>query len=293
MFGVCEKYAGDNMNAIQEIKDEAIRKVAQTLRTSGLASSDTEAVRMAVMMTKTSQRVTQNFDQKKQGATMGAHTAHVEEKHEEIRPMMNAFGSSRVVHSANPVHVQEPFSVQEPSKTEEKEEFIFGDVQEDKTAQRKDPYRVENEFEEVINQEIIGTKPKIQTPSIHRAFGQPSASSSVQERQAPVHNTPSIPVQRPITAASAPMSAQGSAQMAFASLLGSANQTQIHHQTAKPANVQEKVQTFSENSQAQRPVVPSEQAKPATALPHHAPDPRANMMKEVSVDLSKMFNVNK
>jgi len=288
---------GDKMNAIQEVKDEAIRKVAQTLRSSGLASSETEAVRMAMMMSKTSQKVTQNFNQKKEGATMNAHVSHVEEKEEEYPRVSNAFGSSRKI-----TNVQEPFSVQEkPSKIEEKEEFIFGDVQEDKSAQEKDPFVLENEFEEVISQEIVETKAKpvaMQAGQSPRAFGQPAQREHVQTSQAPVHEKPSTPMQRPIDSTQAPLSAQSSAQMAFASLLGNAQKTQSNHQEAKPAVAQEHVQTFSENVQAAQPVSQQavqaqQQAQPAPAVINHTPDPRANLMKEAHVDLSAMFNVNK
>lgn len=296
------------MNAIQEVKDEAIRKVAQTLRSSGLASSETEAVRMAIMMSKTSQRVTQNFDQKKQGATIGAHFSHVEEKkeEEEYPQINNAFGSARKVQE---VHVQTPFSVQEkPSKIEEKEEFIFGDIQEEKSAQKKDPFNAESEFEEVIPQEVIETKakPVVKQPEIHKAFGQPSVPREhVQEGQAPVHEKPSVPVQRPIDSTHAPLSAQSSAQMAFASLLGSAQKTQTHNQEAKPVVAHPSpVQTISENKQAAQPALKqtetaqhpqsmAQQTQPARVVMTHAPDPRANMMKEANVDLSSMFNVNK
>jgi hypothetical protein len=61
---------------------------------------------MAMMMSKTSQKVTQNFNQKKEGATMNAHVSHVEEKEEEYPRVSNAFGSSRKI-----TNVQEPFSV--------------------------------------------------------------------------------------------------------------------------------------------------------------------------------------
>jgi hypothetical protein len=292
------------MNAIQEVKDEAIRKVAQTLRSSGLASSETEAVRMAIAMSKTSQRVAQNFNQKKEGATMGSHPFVVEPKNseeEDYPHITNAFGSARKVQES---HVQAPFSVQEkPSKTEEKEEFIFGDVQEEKSAQKKDPYVVEDEFEEVISQEVIGTKVKpvvAQTNYSPRAFGSPNVQREhVQASQATVHEKPSTPVQRPIDSTQAPLSAQSSAQMAFASLLGSAQRTQIHNQEAKPAAHASPVQTFSENVQAAQPAPQQtiQHSQPIVQAAHvvinHAPDPRANMMKEANVDLSKMFNVNK
>lgn len=326
------------MNAIQEIKDENVRKVAQTLRSSGLASSDTEAVRMATMMSRTSQKVTQNFDQR---------TGHT--NHASGFPSQPSVSSTQ---SAAPraysfIHVQASPSVQEiPRKTEEKEEFIFGDVQEKETAQKKDVYKVENEFEEVVSQEVIETKaeekqmPKYEAPkavvSEQKSESKPamfngrpsmfgkgtmaenptyfkpvqindSSSSFAQEpakkreiHVEPVHSQPisqQMPSQKPASNPSpTPVTAASSAQMAFASLLGSAQRTQEKHQEQKPA-----VQTPSAQASYSKPAeaAPAVQQSPAThqqparVVVNHVPDPRANMMKEANVDLSKMFNVNK
>jgi hypothetical protein len=331
------------MNAIQEVKDEAIRKVAQTLRSSGLASSETEAVRMAMAMSKTSQRVTQNFDQKKTGATMGNHFSN--EAHTEPQAEVHVKGGLSFAYSNNehsqpsqhqnhsfafsadnqpvvqnaPEHVivrnvQTPFPVQEkPSKTEEKEEFIFGDIQDDKTAQEKDPFNVQNDFEEVVSQEVISTKPKpsVAQPQVHRAFGEVSSSSSMnhvnipsthaQASQAPVHERESAPA--PVQGvSSSPMTAQSSAQMAFASILGAAQKTQTHQQEAKPAVHPSPVQASSEKAPAAQPPAPHHiETQPAHAAspinqaprPVTAADPRKTMMQEANVDLSKMFNVHK
>lgn len=303
------------MNAIDEIKDENVRKVAVTLRSSGLASSETEAVRMAMMMTKTSQKVTQNFDEKNKA------------KANPFLPQQS--GKQESQHTDIIYTVRKSSSVQEkPTKTEEKEEFIFGDVSEKETVQKKDIFKVDNEFEEVVVQEVIITKeapkeaPKtvvIEAMPKTSPSGRPSMfvfGSRQAPQQAPVHENhvqsqaihPVSPVQQteakpqvhvssqmpshePVSNPSpTPVTAAGSAQMAFASLLGSAQKTQQQHQEPKPA-------VQSSPAQASSLSKPSE---PAAAVSHecprpiaHTPDPRANMMKEANVDLSKMFNVNK
>ena len=46
------------MGAIDKVLDDKVRKLANTLRSSGLAASDTEAIRMAKSMTNTESKVT-------------------------------------------------------------------------------------------------------------------------------------------------------------------------------------------------------------------------------------------
>jgi len=321
------------MNAIQEVKDESIRKVAQTLRASGLAMSETEAVRMATMMSRTSQKVTQNFDSKKNGATMSTHF------NEGSNNSSNSF--------ATPTHINASSSVQEkPRKIEEKEEFIFGDIQEQSNAQKKDVYSMDNEFEEVVAQDIIGVKP---------------VEKHIEEKPiaAPVHARPT-----PVTITTSPISSQGSSQMAFSFMLGEAQKNaayeeEIRKHTPQPAAPTAQARpampvhaapvsaptkpapAYNHNPRpfpqpvpkatVQRPVVeapdksslrlpvevqtePKQAAVPVQAsvtspapvqarpvMPVRAPvgvaaspvSPQKKMMQEANVDLSKMFNFNK
>ena len=59
------------MASINDIQDDKVRQLATTLRQSGLAASDTEAIRMAMSMTSTNSRVQQTFDDRKERSTMG------------------------------------------------------------------------------------------------------------------------------------------------------------------------------------------------------------------------------
>lgn len=52
------------MSMINKLQDERLRNLAQTLRNSGLAASDSEAIRMAESMTKTESRVGNQFNTK-------------------------------------------------------------------------------------------------------------------------------------------------------------------------------------------------------------------------------------
>ena len=54
-----------------DVHDEKVKQIALTLKSSGLASSESEAIRMAMNMTNTTNRVNDNFEKKKDWATMG------------------------------------------------------------------------------------------------------------------------------------------------------------------------------------------------------------------------------
>ena len=59
------------MGDLNKIKDESVRRLAETLRSSGLAASDGEAIRMAENMSRTGGKVSQNFEEKKEKSIMG------------------------------------------------------------------------------------------------------------------------------------------------------------------------------------------------------------------------------
>jgi len=56
---------------LTDVPDEKIRQIAMTLKSSGLAMSEGEAIRMAMNMSNTNNRVNENFEKKKDWATMG------------------------------------------------------------------------------------------------------------------------------------------------------------------------------------------------------------------------------
>ncbi|PIN80813.1 hypothetical protein COV13_03020 [Candidatus Woesearchaeota archaeon CG10_big_fil_rev_8_21_14_0_10_32_9] len=69
---------------IKDIQDEGIRKLAETLRSSGLAASETEAIRIATGMSRTNTKVNQNFEERKGSAsTMLSNMNKVYPKREE------------------------------------------------------------------------------------------------------------------------------------------------------------------------------------------------------------------
>ncbi|MGV8162813.1 MAG: hypothetical protein ACP5N2_05785 [Candidatus Nanoarchaeia archaeon] len=310
------------MNAIQEIKDESIRKIAQTLKASGLVGSETEAVRMAMMMSKTSQRVNQNFDQKKVGATMGL--AHL---HKENSPVYTEHTQSLF----NTSDVNVASSVQDkPRKYEEKEEFIFGDVQEQTLAQKKDPYKLENEFEEIVAQDLVENKSVQKETQKPVAPQKPLAFASSRPVQMPIQAPaqkawqPPRPVQ--VAAQSKPefvsapqsdfkefksvetsvatqtpqstgvVSASQSSQNAFSILLGSAQKNPHYEEEVKkhspaPA-IQKPAEIHVETKPVEAPVHAQGMPRPIQAASATI-SPQKKMMMEANVDISKMFNFNK
>ena len=59
------------MSGINNIQDEKMRQLAMTLKQSGLAASETEAIRMATSMTSTNSKVQQTFQDRKERNVMG------------------------------------------------------------------------------------------------------------------------------------------------------------------------------------------------------------------------------
>lgn len=68
------------MNKIQDLKDETIRTLAQTLKESGLAASETEAIRMATNMAQTNKKANDTFEERKEKNIMGLSFLHKEKK---------------------------------------------------------------------------------------------------------------------------------------------------------------------------------------------------------------------
>lgn len=73
---------------IDDLKDETIRTLAQTLKTSGLAASESEAIRMATNMAQTNKKANTTFNERKEKNTMGLSFLHKDYKkqnpHQEI-----------------------------------------------------------------------------------------------------------------------------------------------------------------------------------------------------------------
>lgn len=68
------------MNRINELKDETIKTLATTLKESGLAASETEAIRMATNMAQTNQKANDTFEQRREKNIMGLSFLHKEQK---------------------------------------------------------------------------------------------------------------------------------------------------------------------------------------------------------------------
>ncbi len=68
------------MKRIDELKDETVKTLAKTLKDSGLAASETEAIRMASNMTQTNKKANDTFEERREKNTMGLSFLHKEEK---------------------------------------------------------------------------------------------------------------------------------------------------------------------------------------------------------------------
>lgn len=70
------------MERINDLKDETLKTLAQTLKASGLAASETEAIRMATNMAQTNKKVNTTFEEKKEKNIMGLSFLHKKQKEE-------------------------------------------------------------------------------------------------------------------------------------------------------------------------------------------------------------------
>lgn len=68
------------MNRINDIKDETIKTLARTLKESGLAASESEAIRMASNMAQTNKKANDTFEQRREKNIMGLSFLHKEQK---------------------------------------------------------------------------------------------------------------------------------------------------------------------------------------------------------------------
>lgn len=105
------------MNSIKDISDEKVRKLAETLRQSGLAASETEAVRMALNMTNTVKKVNQTFDEKKDKNIMGLSNLNKQSNQTQSNHSTTSSTSSESINH-NPRPVQQPTQYKQPVQRE-------------------------------------------------------------------------------------------------------------------------------------------------------------------------------
>ena len=98
------------MNNIRDIPEESIRQLATTLKESGLAASETEAIRMAMSMSHTNSKVSQTFEDRKEKNIMGL--SHLNKKNT---------GNSQETQKINPeqtTNQDEGYKLQQDKKVE-------------------------------------------------------------------------------------------------------------------------------------------------------------------------------
>jgi len=152
---------------IKDIQDDGIRKLAETLRSSGLAASETEAIRIATGMSRTNTKVNQNFEERKGTAsTMLSNMNKVYPKREE---------SSTDNHFQQQVQRSE-YKAKEANCCQEKQEFSHKSdeccghshhVEErveivkytDSQQPKQDIFEVQEE-DELIHQELVSRVPE-------------------------------------------------------------------------------------------------------------------------------------
>lgn len=152
---------------IQDIKDDGIRKLAETLRSSGLAASETEAIRIATGMSQTTDKANQSFEQRKGTAsTMLANMNKVYPKKEEQKteqPQQTP-NFAKEEHHAHHTHHEHHHADEEccggdchdcHHVDEETEIVEYADNE----SPKKDVFEVKEE-DEVVHQELVSREPE-------------------------------------------------------------------------------------------------------------------------------------
>ncbi len=182
---------------IKDIQNDEIRKLAETLKSSGLAASESEAIRIATGMSRTNVKVNQNFEERKGTAsTMLANMNKVYPKREET-PSFEAQARQQTVTQQphkntnsnisgfSNKSVSSGFSgnvSQQPHmhRVEEKTEIVkFSDSK----LQSQDPFEMADE-DEVVRQEIITrehVKP-VQAQNVNSNVQQQTSEQPSQEQ---------------------------------------------------------------------------------------------------------------
>lgn len=166
------------MESIRSIQDESVRKLAETLKQSGLAASETEAIRMASSMTNTNSKVQQTFEDRKDKTIMGL--SHLNKEY----PKRNEDGTVRQAEQETTSEATHR-STSSFQRKEDHSGFIEREI-------KKEMISNEEGHEEFIEQEIVNSAvemPKVQERPLERP---------IFREQTP--NQPETQVQNPVRA---------------------------------------------------------------------------------------------
>lgn len=162
---------------IKDLRDNKVRELAQTLKSSGMAASESEAVRMALDMTGTASKITDNISEKDRRAK-NLSVSYVQEKAVETVTDNKGNESTEVLEQEE-VQIE----TQTPTKKQSRDE----EVSEDKDI-----------LSQGLNQE--GTKPKhdsidFNKVSVAQASGLESMSEEKPSKQ-PEHTKEQAPQEK-------------------------------------------------------------------------------------------------
>lgn len=138
------------MNKIKDLHDLKVKRLAQTLKDSGLAASESEAIRMAFSMTGTQSKISEKRPADPTGFTPKTH----EQIKEEIK---GDFDSSKTK--------EDPKQEQEPAKEEPKQELEKPKVQEPVEDLDEDIPRTQ----ETYKQDVIDKEKDIYNMTVEEA----------------------------------------------------------------------------------------------------------------------------
>lgn len=164
------------MNTIKDIQDPSVRKLAETLKQSGLAASETEAIRMASNMSNTNSKVNQVFEERRGKTVMGLSHLNKEAPKQSAEP--------------------------QTEESENRPEQSLKNTENHSPAQSPADYEDSDPSEQVIKQEIV--EQPHEEPAIQEQKEKPvqeevkvEEPAPSQEETQPEHSKPSPSVQTP------------------------------------------------------------------------------------------------
>jgi hypothetical protein len=165
------------MTGFRDVDDTRIRELAETLKKSGMAASETEAIRIATHITGTENRANQNFTEKKEDCTMGLSHLKREAKPqepveettaedleldsdvtlEEMQQEVKKTTAEEMIERAqNPqkIEVRTDYETPEKEVMEEEAEEIYQEPELDESLVEQEEPVVEEAVEEPVKEEV-------------------------------------------------------------------------------------------------------------------------------------------
>ncbi|MCF7866085.1 hypothetical protein K9L67_00590 [Candidatus Woesearchaeota archaeon] len=258
------------MNSINDIQDERVRHLATTLKQSGLAASETEAIRMATAMSHTSNKVNQTFEERK-GTAPTLINMH---KRESPSQTQEKEAPKREFQEKQDARVEIPRTAEQ----------IVASMRETETI-RAVP-TAENNNRNQYMQQNTELEPDLSNMSLAEASGQTPNQNIEQNQETPelsFQNTEQKPIQN-----EAPIRVEEKEDYKIEFKDDEEFIVQDVTRSQETTNNEQNIQQTPQNEQPQQ-----NDQKQGFQTPERKPKKNISEMEESRVDLGSVFNFNK